>query len=84
VKEKGCRYDPDKNEFSFSMKDEKGTVMPVVLEDAKPNNFEIAVTVVATGRMNAGSFRASKVLTKCPSKYDASAPPMSDNSIRTN
>lgn len=84
VKDQGCRYDPDRNEFSFSMRDEKGTVMPVVLEGAKPNNFEIALTVVATGRVDGNSFHASHLLTKCPSKYDSGPPPVTDNGTRMN
>jgi cytochrome c-type biogenesis protein CcmE len=79
VKDKGCTYDPDLNQFTFTMKDEAGNMMPVVLDGAKPNNFEIAVTVVATGRVDAGTFRASHVLTKCPSKYESGPPTVSSD-----
>jgi cytochrome c-type biogenesis protein CcmE len=44
--------------------------MPVVLHGAKPNNFELAVSVVATGTVRHGALEASNVLTKCPSKYE--------------
>lgn len=84
VKDQGSRYDPDRNEFSFTMKDEKGATMPVVLEGAKPNNFEIALTVVATGRVEGNAFHASNLLTKCPSKYDGGPPPVTDNGTRMN
>ncbi len=69
-KEKGSRYDAASNTFYFTLRDEKGTLVPVELAGAKPNNFEIAVSVVAKGRMENGVFRSSHVLTKCPSKYD--------------
>jgi cytochrome c-type biogenesis protein CcmE len=72
VREKDMKYDPAKNEFRFTMRDEKGNEMPVVLNGAKPNNFEIAVSVVATGAVEEGTFHASNILTKCPSKYEAS------------
>lgn len=70
VKEDGSSYDPNSNIFRFSLKDDKGSIVPVELEGAKPNNFEIAVSVVAKGRMENGTFKASMVLTKCPSKYE--------------
>jgi cytochrome c-type biogenesis protein CcmE len=71
VKDSDTRYDDDLNQFHFTMKDTAGVVMPVVLEGAKPNNFEMALSVVATGKVEDGTFRASNVLTKCPSKYEA-------------
>ncbi len=73
VKERGMQYDQHRNLFSFSLKDQQGKIVPVVLTGAKPNNFEIAVSVVAKGRMENGVFRASNVLTKCPSKYEGQA-----------
>ncbi|MBU3698570.1 MAG: cytochrome c maturation protein CcmE [Candidatus Kapabacteria bacterium] len=73
VKEKGSSYDQYKNVFSFTLRDQDGRIVPVVLNGAKPNNFEIAVSVVAKGRMEGGVFQASSVLTKCPSKYEGQA-----------
>lgn len=73
VKERGSDYDQYRNTFSFHLKDQQGNVVPVVLAGAKPNNFEIAVSVVAKGRMDNGTFRATSVLTKCPSKYEGQA-----------
>lgn len=70
VKEKGFAYDQNANIFSFSLKDEQGKIVPVQLQGAKPNNFEISVSVVAKGRMENGFFKATMVLTKCPSKYE--------------
>src|SRR5689334_18235024 len=71
VKEMGCRYDTRTDEFHFTMKDDKGTALPVVLHGPKPNNFELATSVVATGSVENGHFEASDLLTKCPSKYEA-------------
>jgi cytochrome c-type biogenesis protein CcmE len=73
VKERGMDYDQHRNLFSFSLKDQQGKIVPVILSGAKPNNFEIAVSVVAKGRMEDGIFKASAVLTKCPSKYEGQA-----------
>lgn len=71
VKEGESKYDPHANEFRFAMRDSAGVVTPVVLHGAKPNNFEIANSVVATGAFEGKTFHATNVLTKCPSKYEA-------------
>ncbi|MEY2719879.1 MAG: hypothetical protein RLZZ273_1245 [Bacteroidota bacterium] len=70
VKEDGSSYDPSSNIFRFTLKDDNGKSVPVELSGAKPNNFEIAISVVAKGHMENGTFKASMVLTKCPSKYE--------------
>lgn len=70
VKEEGMSYDNAANIFRFTMKDEHGRRIPVELAGPKPNNFEIAVSVVVKGRVENGTFMASNVLTKCPSKYE--------------
>ena len=44
--------------------------MKVVLDGAEPNNFKMAESVVAKGKIKDGYFHASEVLTKCPSKYE--------------
>ncbi len=79
VKDKGFTYDSKSNEFKFEMRDQKGTVMPVVLNGAKPNNFEIAPTVVATGAVDGNTFHATNILTKCPSKYSSPTPGEASN-----
>ena len=71
VKEKGAEYDPDKNLFRFTLKDEAGGEMEVHYHDAKPNNFELAEEIVVGGKVENDIFAASSVLTKCPSKYEA-------------
>jgi cytochrome c-type biogenesis protein CcmE len=70
VKDKEARFDAVTNQFVFYMKDENETEMKVVLDGAKPNNFEMAESVVAKGKFKDGYFHAKDVLTKCPSKYD--------------
>lgn len=74
VKERATHYDSKRNQFTFHMEDEDGKVAKVVLHGAKPNNFDIATSVVAKGKFEDGEFHASDVLTKCPSKYDGKGP----------
>jgi cytochrome c-type biogenesis protein CcmE len=70
VREMESGFDSEKTQFSFYMKDEESTVVKVVLDGAKPNNFEIATSVVAKGKFEGDQFHATEVLTKCPSKYE--------------
>lgn len=70
VQDMSTHHDTENNTFTFYMKDEDDRVAQVVLTGAKPNNFDIATSVVAKGRYENGVFRASDVLTKCPSKYE--------------
>ena len=73
VKEEGSHYDKDADLFTFVMEDEEGERIPVELHGPKPNNFEIAVSVVVKGHVQDGKLNASHVLTKCPSKYEGEA-----------
>lgn len=74
VEDKGAEYNASLNEFSFYMSDKKGQTVRVVLEGPRPNNFEIATSVVARGRfVSEDEFRSTNVLTKCPSKYEGTA-----------
>jgi len=70
VQDMSTHYDTKNNTFSFYMRDEENRVAQVLLDGAKPNNFDIATSVVAKGRYEDGVFHASEVLTKCPSKYE--------------
>ncbi|NUN71291.1 MAG: cytochrome c maturation protein CcmE [Bacteroidetes bacterium] len=70
VKEKESSFDASKSQFTFYMVDDNAVEMKVVLDGAKPNNFEIATEVVAKGRFKDGYFHANELLTKCPSKYE--------------
>lgn len=71
AKDKAIIYDPqvDPNYTSFFVRDSEGEEHPVVLLAAKPQDFELSEQVVLTGRMEDGTFVATDMLTKCPSKY---------------
>lgn len=45
--------------------------LPVIYKGAAPDTFKTGIDVVIEGRLeNDGVFRASTILTKCPSKYE--------------
>jgi cytochrome c-type biogenesis protein CcmE len=69
---KAVIYNPqqDANYFSFYMKDNEGKECKIVFNGTKPQDFEKSEQIVLTGKMVAGEFRASKMLMKCPSKYN--------------
>ena len=73
VKEQPSNFDVSSVKFSFYMKDDAHRVVKVVLDGAKPNNFELATSVVAKGKFVNGEFHATDVLTKCPSKYEGTS-----------
>jgi cytochrome c-type biogenesis protein CcmE len=73
VKEQSSSFDPAKVKFSFYMKDDAQRVVKVVLDGAKPNNFELATSVVAKGTFVDNEFHATEILTKCPSKYEGTS-----------
>jgi cytochrome c-type biogenesis protein CcmE len=73
VKEQSSSFDPAKVKFSFYMKDDAQRVVKVVLDGAKPNNFELATSVVAKGKFVNDEFHATEILTKCPSKYEGTS-----------
>jgi cytochrome c-type biogenesis protein CcmE len=70
VKEKDTKFDAAKSQFIFYMVDDNNQEVKVVLDGAKPNNFDLATEVVAKGRFKDGYFHANELLTKCPSKYE--------------
>jgi cytochrome c-type biogenesis protein CcmE len=71
-KEKDLHYDPtkDANHFSFYMYDKDSTECKVVFRGSKPQDIERSEQIVLTGRMVGNEFHASKILMKCPSKYN--------------
>ncbi|MDD8016786.1 MAG: cytochrome c maturation protein CcmE [Bacteroidota bacterium] len=73
LRDKESSFDAAKSQFTFYMVDDKQKECKVVLDGAKPNNFELATDIVAKGRYKDGYFHANEVLTKCPSKYEGSA-----------
>jgi len=66
--------------LQFSLRDQKGEVMPVVYRGVIPGNFDQATMVVAIGRYQGGTFQAEQLLVKCPSKYQAEAERMKSSS----
>ena len=73
VKEKETQFDAKAGQFIFYMRDDNQQEAKVILDGAKPNNFELAKSVVAKGRYKDGCFHATELLTKCPSKYEGDA-----------
>ena len=73
IRDKETRFDASSGRFIFYLKDDNGEEARVIYDGAKPNNFELATSVVVKGRYRDGEFHASDILTKCPSKYDADA-----------
>lgn len=71
-KEKDLVYDPvkDPNHFSFYMYDKDSTECKVVFNGSKPQDIERSEQIVLTGKMEGDVFHASKILMKCPSKYN--------------
>lgn len=65
-------YNPikDANYFSFYVKDNQGKDCKVVFYGTKPQDFEKSEQIVLIGKMVDGEFQASKILMKCPSKYN--------------
>ncbi len=64
-------YDPikDPNYFAFFVKDKEAVTKKVVFRGTKPMDFERSESVTLTGNMAGDIFECSKILTKCPSKY---------------
>lgn len=71
-KSKGMYYDAQKdaNHFAFYMKDQDGLLKKVVYNGTKPQDFERSEKLVLIGMMKDDTFYASKILMKCPSKYN--------------
>lgn len=71
-KEKDLYYEPtvDANHFSFYMYDNDSTECKVVFRGSKPQDIERSEQIVLTGKMVGSEFHASKILMKCPSKYN--------------
>lgn len=71
AKDKEMIYNPqvDPNHFTFFVTDNEGQEMKVVLNAAKPQDFELSEQIVITGRMKEDAFYATDLLMKCPSKY---------------
>ena len=64
-------YNPaiDPNHFEFTLVDTDKRAQKVVYNSPKPQDFGSAEQVVIVGAMQADHFQCSKILLKCPSKY---------------
>ena len=80
VEEGSERFDPSGPELRFRVRDEAGTVsIPVIYRGGlKPDTFQEGQGVVIDGTydVKTGTFYATKLMTKCPSKYEAAAEEM--------
>lgn len=69
--EKEMSYDPETSPyFSFYLIDGTGLEEEVRFIGSKPQDFERSDQVVITGKYQDEGFIASKILMKCPSKYN--------------
>jgi len=65
----GIQQGLDKVSFSFIMIDEKGKEQTVSYNEPMPQDFKKSEKVVVIGSYSGDTFVASKILLKCPSKY---------------
>ena len=63
-------FDKSTGEYRFKLTDTKGTVIDIGTTGQLPGNFEKSTTVVAIGAYNGTEFKATRILVKCPSKYE--------------
>jgi len=64
-------YNPaiDPNHFEFTLIDNDNRAQKVVFNSPKPQDFERSEQIVIIGDMQGDHFQCSKILLKCPSKY---------------
>ena len=67
------RWQPDSLELYFRVTENADT-LDVYYQGAIPDQLGNAQVVVAEGRLNGSTFNASKLLLKCPSKYETKSP----------
>lgn len=65
----GLEPGADKVSFSFVLVDENGKEQKVFYNEPMPPDFTRSEKVVVIGRYREDAFVASKILLKCPSKY---------------
>lgn len=65
----GLKTSPDMLSFSFQMVDHNGVEQSVIFNEPMPADFLRSEQVVVVGAYNKDLFVASKILMKCPSKY---------------
>lgn len=65
----GIEEGADKVSFSFVMVDDNGREQKVEYHEPMPQDFTKSEKVVVIGNYKNETFKASKILLKCPSKY---------------
>ncbi|MEH7107249.1 MULTISPECIES: cytochrome c maturation protein CcmE [Bacillaceae] len=69
--EDSIKWNPDKIELKFDVKDTEGSLMHVVYHGTKPDNFSDGVICILQGSpTKKDTFKAESVKTRCPSKYE--------------
>ncbi|OIJ20408.1 hypothetical protein BKP45_09165 [Anaerobacillus alkalidiazotrophicus] len=65
----------DEIELRFDIVDQEGNVLSVFHDRPRPDNFSEGVIVILGGYIEPGEpFKAERVQTKCPSKYEGEDP----------
>jgi len=71
---KSVSFDPQAVILTFNLVSD-GQTLPVVYKGVKPDNMRDDAEVIVEGKLQAdGSFAASSLLFKCPSKYESGTP----------
>jgi cytochrome c-type biogenesis protein CcmE len=69
--EDSIKWDADKIELKFDVKDNNGNVLHVIHNGVKPDNFSEGVISILQGApTEKDTFVAETVKTRCPSKYE--------------
>ncbi|SNQ60131.1 conserved hypothetical protein [Candidatus Methanoperedens nitroreducens] len=61
-------WEPEKARLAFKLMDKNATIT-VVSNEGMPGNYKEGIPAVVTGYYVNGTFQATQVVTKCPSKY---------------
>ena len=71
-KSRDITYDPEVNVnlFSFYVIDKNGDEQKIIFHGTKPQDFERSEQITLQGKMVDGTFICTKILMKCPSKYN--------------
>ena len=77
-------YDMRAGRLDFILEDDKGNRMPVIYRKPKPETFDTADKIRATGAYRDGAFQADELILKCPSKYIKPAPVPGKPGINSN
>lgn len=72
INDSAMKYDPIKNpnHLEFYLEDSTHAVKKIVFNSPKPADLERSEKVVIIGKVVNDEFHASKILLKCPSKYN--------------